>query len=74
LVAALLLCFFCAELPGGPDGCPYELVRADKPGRERFGRKIWVKRTLLSDHYLSSHMQGLLRLQAQLVEQAAQLS
>lgn len=66
-----MLC--CAEA-ADENGCPYELVCAQKPGQERFGGKIWVKRTMLSDHYLSEHMQGLLRLQAQLVEQAAQQS
>ena len=51
--------------------CSYELLRAEAPGAARFGGKIWVKRSMLSDHYLSEHMKGLLQLQAQLVEQAA---
>jgi hypothetical protein len=49
-------------------------VRVDQPGHARFGGKIWVKRSMLSDHYLSEHMKGLLQLQAQLVEQAALLA
>jgi len=42
-----------------------------EPGTERFGGKIWVKRSMLSDHYLNQHLRALLQLQAQLVEQAA---
>lgn len=53
--------------------CRYTLVQADGPvGQgQRFGGKIWVKGSMLRDHYLSEHMSALLRLQAQLVEQAA---
>jgi hypothetical protein len=68
------MCIACFAELADDQGCPYELVCADKPGQQRFGSKIWVRRSMLSDHYLSEHMQGLLHLQGQLVEQAAQLA
>jgi hypothetical protein len=61
----------CCPGPGVEGACTYELLRVEQPGPARFGRKIWVQRSMLSDHYLSAHMVGLLQLQGQLVQQAA---
>jgi hypothetical protein len=47
------------------------LVQAPASCSERFGSRILVQRSMLSDHFLSEHMQALLVLQAQLMEQAA---
>lgn len=52
----------------------YTLVRANATCEQRFGAHIWVKRSMLRDHFLTETMQALLVLQAQLAEQAAALA
>ena len=70
----MLVCVCLAVAASGQGSdTQYELVQAVNPGSARFGGKIWVKRSMLSDHYLSQYMQGLLQFKAQLVEQAALL-
>lgn len=76
-------CFAQDEAAGGPDstaavtaglsggGGSYKLTRASANCTGRFGGRLLVKRRMLRDHFLTEHMQALLQLQAQLVQQAA---